>query len=131
MGSEFTFYDYVDASGENLIRTWLDDQSVKVRVKFDVMIRYMEATPIALWHDPYGKLLHGECRGLFEIKRKVQRVQYRLLAFHGLAGDPTLVLGAREVGGRWEPRSACEQAQGRRAIVESDPRKHRRKHVFV
>ena len=130
MGSEFTFYDYVNASGENKIRSWLDGQTVKVRAKFDTWLRNLEATPIGLWGEPYVSQLHGECNQLFEIKPEVQGVQYRLLGFHGPARDPTLVFGAREVGGKWQPPSTCNQAQKRRAIVEVDSPRRRRKHEF-
>ena len=39
MGSEYTFYDYVDESGHNVIREWLDGQGQKQRPKAKLNFR--------------------------------------------------------------------------------------------
>ena len=130
MGSEFTFYDYLDDSEDNAIYIWLLGQGKRVKAKFDSWIDHLESTQLALWDRPYSAALHGECEGLFEIRPNVLGVEYRLFYFHGTARDPTLLFGAKEKGGRWEPLNACEQAFNRRANVIENPDKYRRRHVF-
>ena len=82
MGSEFTFYDYVDESGVNTISAWLKSLGAKGYAKFDTRILNLEATPKGQWRRPGVDTLSKECGGLFEIRVKVDRVQRRLLGFH-------------------------------------------------
>lgn len=82
MGSEFTFYDYVE-NGKNLIHEWLNGPAKDVRTKLNNRIRHLEATNKGSWTRPMVDTLTGDCDGLFEIRMKRGRVQYRILGFHG------------------------------------------------
>lgn len=131
MGNQFSFYDYVDEAGQNQIRAWFDSIGAKPKAKLNSRILYLAATPPGQWNRPLVDTLTGECEGLFEIRAQVGRVQYRLLGFHGTGErQVTLVFGARERNDRFEPLSACRQAQRRKAQVEQDPERHRRVHDF-
>ena len=130
MGTEFTFFDYTDSSGVNVIREWLHAQGARVEAKLDGWIKHLEATPPGSWSRPLVDTLTGECEGLIEIRAQVSKVQYRLLGFHGpTAREVTLVLGAAEKEGRWEPPSACQQALSKRNEVLADLTR-RKKHGF-
>ena len=85
MGSEFTFYDYIDADGggANVIKDWLNGEGKPAKAYFTTMISHLEASPPpglrdSVWHDPFTKTMKGEWRGFLEI-RKTGRVKYRLL----------------------------------------------------
>lgn len=131
MGHQFNFYDYVDEAGQNQIRAWLDCIGAKPKARLNSWILHLAATPPGQWSRPLVDTLAGECEGLFEIRAQVNRVQYRLLGFHGTGErQVTLVFGAVERSNRFEPLSACEQAQRRKSQVEQDPEKHRRAHAF-
>lgn len=132
MGSEWTFYDYVDARGVNVISGWLNGHGPRVKAKFVQRVKYLEATPPGQWKRPEVAPLAGECTGLFEIRALVANVQRRLLGFYNQDRwrEATLVVGAVERGGKFEPASTCEVAQHRRHRVEVDPDRHRRLHDY-
>ncbi|MDA0768846.1 MAG: hypothetical protein O2821_01320 [Chloroflexi bacterium] len=137
MGSEVTFYDYVNSSGENEISQWLRDvggggkDSIRVKARFTNTLLHLEGDYPTNWKRPSVDSLHGSCHGLFEIRHEISRIQYRLIGFHGPdKGTATLIFGAKEVGGNFEPRDTCERAQGVRALVESEPVKYRREHDY-
>jgi hypothetical protein len=74
------------------------------------------------WREPYTKQLEGPCDGLVEIRFKADRVQHRPLGFYGPKRmEFTIALIAREIGDRFEPQNACEQALGRKNAILSDP----------
>lgn len=130
MGAEFTFFDYIDSSGENVIRAWLQQQGAGVRAKFNTWIMHLEATPPGSWTRPFVDTLSRDCRGLIEIRVQRSKIQYRLLGFRGPnKREVTLVLGALEKEGKLEPPSACQQALSRKGEVEADPTR-RKKHAF-
>lgn len=131
MGSEFTFYDYVDEDGVNVISAWLTGQGPRARAKFNQVIFHLEATPKGQWRRPIVDTLGGDCSGLFEIRSFVNGKQLRLLGFHqpGHRKEVTLVFGTEEKGGEFNPASTCQQAQWRRQKAIFSPRARRRVHV--
>ena len=103
-----------------------------VKAKYAIKLANLEALPINDWKESFGiELLHGDLAGFFEIKVTHQRVQYRLLGFHGPGRrEVTLVCGAREINNRWEPRATPNTARGRRTDVVSSPNTYRRSHDY-
>ena len=131
MGAEFTFYDYLDQQGHNVIRDWLDEARPRVKARFTMLIGLLEATPPGQWTRPVVDSLRGDCEGLFEVRANVQRVQYRLLGFHGPGRrEVTLVVGASKSNNRWVPLSIPETARRRKADVTTDPVRFRAIHEF-
>jgi hypothetical protein len=87
MGSEFTFYDYVDADngGANIISNWLNGEGKPVKAHFHSMISRLEVSPPggsqeSVWQPPFVKPLHKPWQGFVEIRKKVGNIQYRLIA---------------------------------------------------
>lgn len=121
----WSFLDFVDDRGENVIQKWLQDlpPSVRkrVRAKMNTYIEHLEVT--SRFGMPYVRDLHGECEGLFEI-RFGMNVQYRPLACYGpdTAKEVTLLMGATEREGRFEPPGACSTALRRKALIFADRR---------
>lgn len=118
MGKVRHFRDYVNARGENEIRSWLDGIPSRARAKIQARITFLETAREL--QRPYIASLTGECDGLLEIRAEVGKVQYRPLACHGPGEQQvTLLLGATEKGGKFVPARACETALERRGIIET------------
>lgn len=121
MSRIWTFRDYVADSGENVIRAWIAGLPKPVKAKIQTRITYLETERA---FDPlYVKVLHGPCSGLLELRIVYQGNQYRPLCSYGPGtGDITLLMGAIEKGGRFEPRSACSTALARKAKLREPGR---------
>jgi len=128
MGSEFTFYDYLDDNEQNVIASWLSNErevSKKARVKFTKGLLNLEATPIPWPIGTFFKMLDQQCAGLFELRVPLDK-QYRILGFH-LGRTPTLVHCFVKRGGR-VPVIHCAKANERKAQVLAEPVKRRTEH---
>jgi len=113
----WTIFDFLDASGENVIRQWIDSQPLAAQVKIDTRIRYLEATQN--WAPNYISALKG-CDDIYEIRIVSNGVQYRPLGMYGPnRGQFTLLLGTIEKGGKL-PKGACTTARDRIGVVNGD-----------
>jgi hypothetical protein len=113
----WTFYDFLDIRGVNLIRAWLDSLPVKAAAKIDARIVYMRA--VRVWPEQYVSALKG-WPDVFELRVVSAGSQYRPLCFYGPGvGDLTIVHGAIEKGKL--PRRVLEHADGNRRIAQADP----------
>ena len=120
----WTFYDFLDIRGINLIRAWLDSIPVKASAKIDARILYMRST--LLWPEQFVSALKGWPE-IFELRVVSAGSQYRPLFFYGPNREVTLVLGAIEKGKL--PKRILEVADGNRRIVQADPSR-REPHLF-
>ena len=121
----WTFFDFVE-DGENCIAIWINRELApseirNVKKKLNTRLDYMAA--IVHWDERFAKMLSGDCDGLFEVRFRIGRTQYRPLGCFG-PGDQevTLLIGAKEVNGHFRPLSACTTAQHRKALVMSSRR---------
>ena len=131
MSAEFTFFDYVDADGINTIRAWMDGPGRAARAKFNNRLRNLEAAPPGDWSRPYVDTLTGECAGLFEVRVRVSRQQYRILGFHGPGQRlPTLALCITKAGNEVPPEE-CSRALRIKDAVEAQPLERRERHDFA
>jgi hypothetical protein len=114
--SLWTFYDFTDTRGANLIRQWLDGLPSKASAKIDTRILFMMAHPV--WPEQYVSALVG-WPGLVELRVGSAGNQYRPLGFYGpRRREFTIVLGATEKGKL--PIRVLEVADDRRKIVLAD-----------
>lgn len=114
------FKDYLSERGDNEIRLWLDSLSKKARIKIDRRIRYLENIEHFHREPQYIKQLVGY-ESIYEIRVVFSGDQYRPLGCYGPEqGQFTLLIGAFEVGDRFDPRNAPEIAVQRRAIILAD-----------
>ena len=127
MGSEFSFYNYVDGAGNDVIRAWLETLPTKPRQRFKTWLLHLEGTPHGNWTRPYVETLDGYCAGLFEIRVSLGK-QYRLLGTH-MGKTPTLLHGFIKPGKKVR-REECDRAFKHLADVSSDPEKHRVEHSY-
>jgi hypothetical protein len=134
MGSEFTFYDYIDADGggANVIRDWLNGEGKPAKAHFTIMIPHLEASPPpglrdSVWQYPYVKVMKKQWKGFLEI-RKTGRVQYRLLA--KMEGRSVFLVGhAIHKGQNYKPDVSPETASMRVTQMINNA-KYRREHEY-
>lgn len=132
MSIQVVFYDYVDASGENCIKAWMDSIGVKPRSKINSLLRTLENVPRAQWHQ-YSKYIEN-LKGavdLWEIKAYVDKVRWRPIGCLGPGENTfTLLAGAIERGGKFEPATALDTAQQRKNEVRKDTLRYRTHHAY-
>ena len=129
MGLHWTFYDYVDENGQNLINLWLNDEGKKAKASLNNRIKHLESIPPGKWTRPRVDTLTEECAGLFEIRTEKSNAQYRLLGFHGPKQRcPTLAIGI--IKEDKVPVEDCKRALDIEKIVLADPCKRRIVHDF-
>jgi hypothetical protein len=105
----YVFKDRLDSQGKNVIRQWLEDQPLKVRLKVDAILRNLSVGDRI--GPPHVKKIKG-FEGVFEIVVKHDKVQYRPLGGYGPhAGEFTLVLGAIEHNDNIRPPDAFATAE--------------------
>ena len=127
MGAEFTFYDYVDHQGRNLVDSWLQaDVTKMVKEKFNEQLTYLEATPIGMWDRPYAAPVGDS---LFEIRVVNFGQHYRILGTHTPGGKPTLLECFVKRDKKIPPENRT-RAIGRREDVLADPIHRRTEHSY-
>lgn len=128
MGSEFTFYDYVE--GTNLVHEWLNTLPVSVRVKLNNRLLHLEAVGPGEWRRSLVDTLTGACKGLFEVRTSREGIQYRLLGCHGPGRrEPTLLYGFIKPG-KEVLRAHCHKALARKELVYASVGSHREQHRY-
>lgn len=121
----WTFYDFLDGRGVNLIRQWLDGLPEKASAKIDARILYMRMVPI--WPEQYVSSLVG-WPDLVELRVVSAGNQYRPLGFYGPGRrEFTIVLGATEKGKL--PKRVLQAADDNRKFAIAD-RSRITEHVF-
>lgn len=111
----WTFKDLLLASGENVVRLWLNEQPLKARLKIDAVLRNLRVSERL--RPPFVKKLGGY-EQVFEIVVDSFNVQYRPLGGYGPdKGQFTLVMGAIEQSGRIQPPNAFDTAASRLEMV--------------
>jgi hypothetical protein len=108
--------------GKDDAAQWYASLSEENRAKVHRRLSQLRQWPIQGWKHPYFHALHGECAGLGEMRIKLDRVQWRPIGFFGPArSEFTILLIAKEKGGRFAPRDACSIAQKRKVEVTQNP----------
>ena len=113
----WSFRCYRSADGTDQIRAWYDGGSKQLRARFLSRMRTLAQLTRNEWHENLYKTLHGECRGLGEIRFSADKVEQRPLGFHSGDAEFTILFCAKEKGWKFIPRSACETAIARRDEV--------------
>lgn len=129
MASLHVFYDYVSARGMNEIEKELDKAGSVVKAEFNAGIRNLEAVDRRDWHEyPFYKSLKRECSGLFELRREIKNVQWRIIGFdHDDVSEVTLAVMFKKKGAMspgW-----CKKAFRIQTQVLRDVSKYRSRHA--
>lgn len=134
MGSEHTFYDYIDAdgSGDNVIKSWLDSNGKGAKAGFILRIGQLEASPPggmegSVWEWPFVVRLTGSWKGFIELRKKVNKIQYRLIG-KKIDRRVFLVTWGLHDGQGWHAGIPPKTAQIRVDQMIANPAKYRRDH---
>ena len=119
----WTFWCYLSTDGEDVIRAAYEQENRKVQAKFLSRLKGLAGLPFEEWNDNLHKALHGECAGVSEVRFFADNVQQRPLGFRSGDSEFTLLIWAKEKGGKFVPRSACATALARKTeVLESRER---------
>ena len=91
----WTFYDYVESTGRNPIRDWLDDLPPDDCAKIDTRLRYMAV--MSKWPEKWVSKYRG-ADDIFEFRVTGNKVQYRPLGTYYGTKQYLLLAGAIEKG---------------------------------
>lgn len=134
MGSEYTFYDYIDAdgSGNNVIKSWLDGDGNPAKVRFTLIISYLEASKPSgcqdsVWNTSCVRDLKGQWKGFTEIRVKANKIQYRLVG-KKINRNVLLVTWCLHDGQGWHTDITPGTANMRVSQMSVNPQKYRREH---
>jgi phage-related protein len=123
----WTFFDYVELSGRNHIRDWLDSLPEEACAKIDYRLQQMAAMTTELWSEKWISKYRG-VDDIFELRISGNRVKYRPLGTYYGPHRFIILAGAIEKGWRI-PKSDIETAQRRLSNVRTDSR-HARLHQY-
>jgi hypothetical protein len=114
---EWTFRDYLERRGNNVVREWISSLPVLAQAKVDSVLLILQAERI--WPAQYVSALRGY-KQIYEIRVGCAGVQYRPLGCYGPGrGEFTILLGSIEKGGKL-PRGDCKTAIERRNTILSE-----------
>ncbi len=134
MGSEYTFYDYIDADGDgsNVINAWLNGQGKLAKAHFNHVILNLEGSPPpgykdTVWHPHFVHALEKPWKGFVEF-RKTGSVQFRLVG--QVEGRSVFLVGMGFHRGRWETDITPATGKERVSQMKKDPARYRRPHDY-
>jgi hypothetical protein len=113
----WVFRCYLNADGNDVIDQWRESQEDRFQAKIDTRFKYLQQQPREGWVRPYFDTLSDDGRGLGELRIPFKNVEYRVIGFASGEMEYTWLLPAKEVGGKFVPKNACEIAQGRKIEV--------------
>ncbi len=127
MGNEYTFYDYIDENGNNVIMNWLNGEARDAKVFFGQVIPHLEATPPP-WSTKYVKYMRTDWKGFIEL-RKTGTIQYRLLC--QMRNRDVYIVATGFHKGKYYPTDVPpEIAAVRVSQMIANPAKYRRTHEY-
>ena len=131
MGSEFTFYDFIDASGKNVIHDWLQEIPKEVKEKFTKRLENLEATPPGMWtHRLVDTLTDGPCSGLFEVRVRSGTQQYRILGTDTGMQRRRILLHCFRKPDRGVAPAECQRAKTKMAQFFANSARHKVVHNY-
>jgi len=126
----FALYDYVSESGTNEFKDWTEGLQSKERAKLNEKLDKLQEHGDAL----YPHMLTGTDVAGIQKLRVQGGVKLRPLLCKGpvaIAAEYTLLMGAKEVGSKWVPKSAPKTANDRKSAVSVSPATRRKPHERV
>ena len=115
--SEWTFRDFLDGRGTNVVREWIHTLPPAAQAKIDTIVLLLQVRKV--WPPQYVSNLRGY-DGIFELRVGFCGMQYRPLGCHGPGRKEfTILIGCVEKGGKL-PKNDCETAVERKKIILRD-----------
>ena len=117
----WNWMDYLDRRGRNQIDEWFQHIPDSAEAKIEARMLMMRGLPRNDWASSWVSPYKG-VEAIFELRIVHKKIQYRPLWFFGPERRQlTILIGAKEVGDKIEPRTAPQTAQGRRYELLLDP----------
>jgi len=131
MGSVFTFYDYADESGINIINDWLNGAGKEAKAYFNSTIRRLEESLLtgsqdSVWRRPVTRPLRREWGGFIELRKKAKGVQHRLIC--KIEGRNVLLVTWGYHKGRWGADITSQKAKDRVEQMKNNLARYGREH---
>ncbi len=120
----FVLYDYVNGNGVNQIEKWARTLQVKDLGRLNAKLDMLSRVGPILIPDP---LAGTSVSGIQKLKVK-GNVQYRPMLCAGPISvdlEYTLLIGAKEVGSKLQPKNVEQTARDRKVEVIADPARRR------
>ena len=121
----WTFHDYIELTGRNPIRRWLDGLPAAAAAKIDYRLLHMAG--MTQWPEKWVSKYRGT-DDIYELRITDNKVQYRPLGSYCGVKQFILLNGAIEKGGKI-PKSDIETAEERLRAAQGD-RRHVQFHQF-
>jgi hypothetical protein len=112
----WTFYDYVERTGRNQIREWLDSLPEADTAKIDYRLRQMAV--MAKWPEKWVSKYQG-ANEIFEFRITGKNIQYRPLGTYCGMKQYLILTGAIEKGGKI-PKATIEMAVRRLSVAREE-----------
>jgi hypothetical protein len=112
-----------------VVAEWFSLQTGRVQGAFETRLKFLIGQPRSVWKRPYVGTLTRECKGLYEIRLKVDNVQHRPIGYYSGELEFTILVFATERDWKLVPKNVCGLANERRALIERDGR-HAREITF-
>lgn len=104
--------------GKTIVGRWYAEQDEDVQAAFRTRMRFLVALGENGWNRPQvGQLRHGDCKGLFEIVLKVNKVQHRPIGYFSGRMEFTFLAFATERDGEFDPPDVCATAKKRLELI--------------
>ena len=118
------FRTYLNDGGKGVVQKSIDGLSDKGREMFKAQLRYLASTSTPEdWHEPHAKKMHGYA-GMYEIRFRDGNRQQRALGYFGPGPDDfTIVMLCSKKQNDYDPHSALNTADSRRAVAIFDPKR--------
>lgn len=101
--------------GVNEFAKWLNTLPKKASAKIRIRLKYLEA--VKIWKKYLVTKLSGH-KNLYEIRIVCNNIQYRPIGCKGpKEGEFTILVGAIERGGKFEPKKALVIANNRSKLI--------------
>lgn len=117
----WTFWDYVDTSGQNLIEAWLSafPQGVRTKIRSKCVTTFAMARAEGRLRGPRYERLQGAYTDLLRIGFEVNRIRHIIIACYGDEGRGVvwLLAGGREHNNQYRPPGILDTALERRANI--------------
>ncbi len=104
---------YTTPDRKTIVGEWHAQQDAAVQVEFEARIRFLSGQPRASWDRPYAAKLTRECKGLYEIRFKVNNVQHRPIGYMSGDAEFTILAFATERDRKFDPIDVCQTAISR------------------
>jgi hypothetical protein len=127
----WTLKSFTSPGGDTIVGEWFAEQAEEVQAAFIARMKFLRALPADGWDRPYvGQLRRGECKGLFEIVLKVNKVQYRPIGYFSGRGEFTFLAFATERDGKFDPIDVCATAKKRLEVISQNKERVRELKIY-